>query len=99
MFSRLPGSLRTPVWRRLSLPPALMPAAGLSARSLVRAGMQLANNTVPAMYRDGDAGMRVGTSGPGPAVGGRCGNDDCDMRPTPDKRRRFSADERPYSLS
>lgn len=41
--------------------PALLLAAGLSARSLVRADMQLANNAVLAMYQDEDANMWIGT--------------------------------------
>ena len=41
--------------------PALALAAGLSARSLVKADVQLANNAVLAMYQDEDANMWIGT--------------------------------------
>ena len=47
--------------RLLLLLPALALAAGLSARSLVKADVQLANNAVLAMYQDEDANMWIGT--------------------------------------
>ena len=62
MFSLLPHSFRFPACpRTLLLSLALMLAASLSARSLVRADMQLANNAVLAMYQDEDANMWIGT--------------------------------------
>lgn len=52
----------SPVCRRLLLLlSALALAADLSARSLVKADMQLANNAVLAMYQDEDANMWIGT--------------------------------------
>lgn len=50
-----------PAARLLLLLPALALAAGLSARSLVKADVQLANNAVLAMYQDEDANMWIGT--------------------------------------
>ncbi|WP_290555254.1 hybrid sensor histidine kinase/response regulator transcription factor [Alistipes sp.] len=47
--------------RLLLLLPALVLAADLSARSLVKADIQLANNAVLAMYQDEDANMWIGT--------------------------------------
>lgn len=62
MFSLSPHWSWSPLCRRLSLLlPALVLAAGLSARSLVKADMQLANNAVLAMYQDEDANMWIGT--------------------------------------
>ena len=53
MLFRFPHSSWLPACRRLLLLlPALALAVGLSARSLVKADMQLANNAVLAMYQD-----------------------------------------------
>lgn len=62
MLFRFPHSSWLPACRRLLLLlPALALAAGLSARSLVKADVQLANNAVLAMYQDEDANMWIGT--------------------------------------
>ena len=62
MLFRFPHSSWLPACRRLLLLlPALVLAAGLSARSLVKADVQLANNAVLAMYQDEDANMWIGT--------------------------------------
>ncbi len=47
--------------RILALASALLLATGLSARSLVRADAQLANNAVLAIYQDEEANMWIGT--------------------------------------
>ena len=62
MLFRFPHLSWLPACRRLLLLlPALALAAGLSARSLVKADVQLANNAVLAMYQDEDANMWIGT--------------------------------------
>lgn len=62
MFSHALHSPRFRILRRISLlAAALMLAAGLQARSLVRADMQLANNAVLTMYQDEEANMWIGT--------------------------------------